>query len=197
MIVEPAGVHSPDDAPLPELARFLRGRVVVAASVTIPYGAAYSAPCGERVASEVDLGVVLGLSDGQALEVQWATPGLAEGMRIALHDQGALKSTNLLDYVDVSDESCWARLVGQSIGTVGVGFRLIDDMQGSIVPRPWSLRIETGGRRPHTVVFALGELSDGVPEYSPDNLVVFFDETEARRMIDDECLTSAWGVTLA
>ena len=186
--IEPATLHRSDDPRLSAISAALVGERLVAARYAVPAGVSWEGYGGLEHVHEVDMGVELVTESGLVLGLSWSTPGREEGLSLALDRAGECPSNELIDLVDVSGQSEWSRVLGRLVEVVGVSFHVHAD-DSSI--RPWAFRIGASGGTSVTV--ALGEVSDNVLRYMPDNIVVIFDEAVAREYQIPSSSQAAWG----
>jgi hypothetical protein len=188
LTIEPATLHQVDDSRLVGLAATLAGERLVCVRYATPSGASWVNYSDLEGVHEVDMGVELVTESGLVLELSWATPGREEGLALALGHGENRAPSDLVDLVDVSAIPDWSGLLGDLVEEVAVSFYVHNE--GSSV-RPWSFRI--GVSNGSSVTVALGETSDHLIRYLPDNLVVIFEEATARNYEVADSLQSAWG----
>lgn len=189
--IEPATLHQVDDSRLVGLATTLAGERLVCVRYATPSGASWVNYSDLEGVREVDMAVELVTESGLVLELSWATPGREEGLALALGHGENRAPSDLVDLVDVSAIPDWSGILGEFVEEVAVSFYVHNE--GSSV-RPWSFRI--GVSNGSSVTVALGETSDHLIRYLPDNLVVIFEEATARNYEVADSLQSAWGETV-
>jgi hypothetical protein len=184
--IRPATLHHAEDPRLAEVAAALTGEAVTGARYLVPAGV------GLHAIDDVDLGAELVFGSGQVLVLEWATPGIEEGLAIAVRDTSVDESLDLVDRIDVTDDPHWSGIIGNRVETLAVAFFHPDEDSPA---RPWSFRVGvTGGS---SVTVALGEPDGSGIRYQPDNLVVIFDEAAARAYRIVGAIEPAWGSQLA
>jgi hypothetical protein len=136
----------------------------------------------------VDIGVELIFGDTQ-IDLLWVTDGSDGhiGIYAGPVDSGLAAS----ERVDASGDIRWLHRLQRQVKKIGVAFYSSDLDLGDWV---WSIRLEFAEAAP--VVIALGEVIDDKPVYTPDTLLVIFDELEARGYFIDESLDAAWGIDI-
>jgi hypothetical protein len=185
--IRPATLHRAEDPRLADLAAVLTGDRVTGVRYVMPTGVGWTADDALDNVHEVEMGVEVVVGSGRVLTLEWATPGIDEGLSIAVRDPGE-SPEGPGNRVDVSDDARWAGIVGHRIDHLAVAFfEHYDDAS----VRPWSFRISVDGGAGATV--ALGEIDGSEIGYLPDNLVVIFDEATARGYRIADALQPAWG----
>lgn len=116
---------------------------------------------------EVDMDVVLHFIGGGHLKISWAMDGLIEGLALSRDD---LPSQDL-SHLDVSSSPNWAHLIGGELKEARV---LWHPANAGVPDSIWWMGFTFGSGVSFSVV--LGEMRDGVADYQPDSLLVFFDE---------------------
>lgn len=139
-------------------------------------------------AHEVDMAVELGMESGAVLVLAWAMDGLNEGIATEFRCPGEPGTGSLGDPVDVSDHVDWRRFLGVPIANIGVAWHVPNV---GCREMPWAYRF--GFSNESSLVIALGESEGAGFAYSPDGLVVIFDDEIASAYTIPASRTSASG----
>jgi hypothetical protein len=118
---------------------------------------------------EAGMDVVLHFAGGGHLKVSWAMAGLVEGLELSRNDV----PRHGLMHVDASASPSWARLLGQELNEPKALWRAANqDAAESIW---WTgFTLHSGD----SFSITLGEMEDGIPDYKPNWLLVFFNEVQ-------------------
>ena len=147
-------------------------------------------PSGHREdrAHEVDMAVKLGLSDGSALVLSWAMDGLNEGLAIMFRGVGESDADSPGEPINVTNHIDWLEFVGLSIVDITPAWHIPNE---GCPEMPWSFRL--GFNTGVSLVVALGTAKGAGFAYSPDDLIVIFDEHLALSYKIPASATSSYG----
>jgi hypothetical protein len=133
----------------------------------------------------VDQAVALGLDDGTSMTVAWAMDGYLEGLAFVSASFPEVFRPEVVASIGVSASHLWQAVIGRRIDTVAVAAHISNEGCPQTI---WSVRL--GFDDNVSVVIALGDIGEGVPEYRPDGLVVIGDMAIARRYMTPSGETS-------
>lgn len=130
--------------------------------------------------NQVDMDIVLHFAGTGHLKISWAMAGLVEGLELSRNDL-PLKE---LSRLDTSASPHWARLIGEELSEV----RALWHAANTGVPESiwWMGFTFSSGA---SVSIALGEIREGIPDYQPDSLLVFFDDLHDLPRLPAPCPT--------
>ncbi|MEV5303493.1 hypothetical protein [Amycolatopsis methanolica] len=151
------------------------GRRIETILYRMPSGVQWSEEYRHRGVHDVDMGVVISLSNQVEFEIDWAMSGFAEGLALGVHTKSCIEPDGLIDVVDVGELPEWQSCLGRAIQEIS--FSSFASNEG--VPRTvWAVKF----RLENAVEFAiaLGEIVDGRPHYLPDSIMVIMDESVGR-----------------
>jgi hypothetical protein len=132
--------------------------------------------------------VVLEFAHQRPTTITWAMLGDMEGL--AFLDEPATNSDTADATVDASDRDAWRVHRGDAVTSVGGAWQV----SGEGCPETlWAVRL---GLAAGSIVVALGT-ADPHLDYMPDELVVVFDESLARKYRPRHVSHSAWGERIA
>jgi hypothetical protein len=136
---------------------------------------------------EIDMGLVLHVGD-TALNVTWVMDGHDEGLAVvagaALPDFFGISTTN----IDVGHVMPWPSLVEHKVADLAWAWHQPYEDCAELL---WAMRIRFDFAG--SAVIALGDFSNGVPQYLPDSMLAIFDEDLARFYSIPAGEGPAWG----
>lgn len=164
----------------------LVGDAVRSVHYVVPRGGFWPEGHRESRVHEVDMAVKMTMDSGTAVVLSWEMDGLNEGL--AIESSPTMDAHSLPgDVIDVSSNADWSRLLGRSIVSISTAWHVPNE---GCPEMPWAFRFAfTEGVH---LVIALGEAEEEVA-YSPDSLVVIFDEEIAASYRIPASSTSSYG----
>jgi hypothetical protein len=156
----------------PEVGRFLdslKGARLSHVTYVYPESWVRTDEYESNLVDEVDMDIVLHFAGAGHLKISWAMAGLVEGLELSRTDLPLQR----LSHLEVSASPQWARLIGEKISEV----RLLWRAANAGVPESiWWMGFTFSSGASFSI--ALGEIREGIPDYQPDELLVFFDELQ-------------------
>ncbi|WP_148085756.1 hypothetical protein [Amycolatopsis thermoflava] len=124
---------------------------------------------------DVDMGVVISLSNQVGFEIDWAMSGFTEGLTLSVRTKSRVEAGGLIDVVDVGELPEWQKCLGRAIQEITCSSFVSNEGAPRTV---WAVKF----RLEDAVEFAiaLGEFVEGRPHYAPDSIMVIMDESVGR-----------------
>ena len=170
----PEPITSERAARLSEAAAVM-GRPLTGVRYRFPAGTPWPQGYARGRMDEVDLAVALDFADGSALVVSWAMQRFTEGIDVeAGRSAGFAVVADRESEFAAADSGPWAGLRGQALSGLAVAWHKCSEFAPASA---WAVRLSFAAGEP--VIIALGQLRDGVADYQPDGLLVFFVAAEA------------------
>ncbi|MEV8150091.1 hypothetical protein AB0O52_18345 [Arthrobacter sp. NPDC080073] len=160
-----------DDTCVAKLLHSLQGNQLTRVTYVYPDGWAITDETESHHIHEVGMDIILHFAGRKHLKISWAMAGLVEGLELSRHEL----ARDGLTQVDVSASPSWTRLLGQEIYETKALWRSANtDAAQSI----WWTKFSLNSGDSFSVT--LGEMEDGIPDYKPNSLLVFFNEVQDR-----------------
>lgn len=187
-MIQPWDAHARDGATFAALRDIVMGQAVRMVRYVVPRGEIWPEGHMDRRAHEVDMAVEMVMVGGGAVVLPWAMDGVNEGLAIESRDPGEVDVNLPGDAIDVSDHLDWRGLLGISVVDIVPAWHVPNE---GCPEMPWAFRFEFANNL--GVVVALGAADGDGLAYSPDDLIVIFDEGLAISYKIPARITSSFG----
>lgn len=188
LVVQPWAARIHIDDGLSTIQAAMVGETLKGVRYVVPRGETWPVGHSEGRVHDVDMAVELITSSGAGLLFLWAMDGLNEGLAIELRSPEEVDIDLPGEAVDVSRHTSWERFAGKAIASSATAWHVPNE---GCPEMPWAFRVEFANRS--NVVVALGESTGFGITYSPDSLVVIFDEQMAVSYRIPASATSSYG----